>query len=202
MAISTRIDLDFSVIFDILRLYNAMEFFEVLKRRKAVRSYIAGKSIPGKDITCILDAINLAPSAHNLQSYKIFTAKSPETVLRVFPVFFNQRSDFIRNASLILIFCADPRNSQKEFGKRGKNLYALQDATIAATYGMLSAAALGYSTCWVGNFRDKEMKKVLNTGLTPVAAVIIGFSYDDPRRPLRKSLNLLAEDIREVQTRH
>jgi nitroreductase len=34
-------------------------------------------------------------------------------------------------------------------------LYCIQDATIACTYAMLAATALGLSTVWVGAFDEK-----------------------------------------------
>lgn len=172
-----------------------MDFFEVVAKRKAVRRYVPGKKIPKSDLRKILETVSLAPSARNLQSYKIFVAKTPKVTNKIFQVCYNQRSDFIKNAALILIFCTDPRKAEEHFGERGKKLYALQDATIAATYAILAATALGFASCWVGNFKEEEIKKILNTKLHPIAAIIIGYSTDQPERPERKPIKLLAEFI-------
>lgn len=172
-----------------------MDFFEVINKRKAVRKYIGGRTIPQKDIDNILETISLAPSAKNLQSFKIFIAKGAKRVAKLFPVYFNQRSDFIKHASLIMVFCKDPEEAYEVFGERGKNLYSLQDATIAAIYAILSAVALGYSTCWVGNFETQEMKRVLNTRLEPVVSIIIGYPDEDPQRKPRKSKDDLVSYI-------
>jgi nitroreductase len=172
-----------------------MEFIKVLQKRKAVRKFTAGKSIPRKDITKILNCINLAPSAKNLQSYKVFAVKDKETIHKIFLSCYNQRSDFINNALLILIFCTDPGKAEEVFFERGKNLYSLQDATIAATYGILSAVALGYATCWVGNFKEEEVKKVLQTEFRPIAAIMVGRSNENPDRPPRIPLQQLAKII-------
>lgn len=171
-----------------------MDFFDVINKRKAVRKYTPDKKIPENDINKILNTANLAPSAKHLQSYKIFVAKSKKAREGIFHSCYNQKSDFVRNASVILIFCKDSKDAQVQFGERGK-LYSLQDATIAASYSMLAATALGYGSCWVGNFNEEEVKKVLNTSLIPIAVIVIGFSNENPERPLRKSIETLAEII-------
>jgi len=94
-----------------------------------------------------------------------------------------------------LIFCLDPEMSEKQFGERGKNLYSLQDATIAATFAMLTATALGYATCWVGNFDELEVKRVLKTSLRPVASIIVGYSKENPNRPERNKAKTISEII-------
>lgn len=172
-----------------------MDFFEVVNKRKAVRKYFPGKKIPDDNIQKILETVSLAPSARNLQSYKIFVAKTPKVINKIFQVCYNQRLDFVKNAALILIFCTDPGKAEEHFGERGKKLYALQDATIAATYAILTATALGYASCWVGNFKEEEIKKILNTKLHPVAAIIIGFPDENPERKPRKPLDILADFI-------
>ena len=47
-----------------------MEFFEVLKRRRSIRRF-KGKKIEKDKIQKLLDAANSAPSAGNLQAYRI-----------------------------------------------------------------------------------------------------------------------------------
>lgn len=172
-----------------------MEFFEVIQKRRAVRKYVPGKKIPLEDINKILQTVNLAPSARNLQSYKIFVARTKNMINKIFRVYYNQRSDFIKNAALILIFCTDPTRAKEQFGERGEKLYSLQDATIATSFALLTATALGYASCWVGNFAEREMQKILGTKLRPIATIIIGYSHEQPERPFRKSLHSLAEFI-------
>jgi nitroreductase len=47
-----------------------------------------------------------------------------------------------------------------QYGERGI-LYAVQDATIAATYMMLGAHAAGLQTCWAGAFDEADVSEVL-----------------------------------------
>ncbi len=172
-----------------------MDFFEVIKKRKAIRKYLPNRVIPQRVIRKILETTILAPSARNLQSYKIFVAQSRQSRQRIAQACYNQRSDFIGNASLILIFCTDSKQAEENFGERGKFLYAIQDAAIAASFAMLSCTALGYGSCWIGNFREKEVQNILKTKLSPVAILVVGYSDEQPIRKPRKSINQLAEFI-------
>lgn len=168
-----------------------MDFFQVVNKRKAIRNFIPHKKIPLKDIRKIIKTVDLAPSAGNLQAYKVFVVEDEFNRERLYKACYNQRSDFIKNASLILVFCTDPDQSKEKYGKRGEELYTLQDTTIAATFIMLAATALGYASCWVGSFKEQEICKILNTSLKPVAAITIGYTDENPVRPKRKPLSAL-----------
>jgi hypothetical protein len=61
------------------------------------------------------------------------------------------------------------------YGGRG-TLYAVQDATIACTYLMLASHATNLRSCWVGAFREEEVRAILNlpTHVRPIAILCIG----------------------------
>lgn len=172
-----------------------MDFFQVIQKRKAIRRFLPDKTISEKDVQKILQTINLAPSARNLQSCKVFVVQGKEKIEKVSQICYSQKSGFIQNAALILVFCTDPFRAIENFGERGEKLYTLQDATIAAAFAILAATALGYGSCWVGNFREEEMKEFLKTDLKPVSVIVIGYPNEDPPRKQRKPLKLLAEFV-------
>lgn len=100
---------------------------------------------------------------------------------------------FVAEAPVVLVFCANPGRSEKRYGKRGKNLYCIQDATIAAAYAQLAAVDLGLGSCWVGAFDEKEVLRILGNpeGLIPVAIIPIGYPAEQPPSTGRRKL----EDI-------
>lgn len=163
-----------------------MNFFEILKKRKAIRQFFPGKKIPAQDIKKILKVIDFAPSAGNLQSYKVFAICDRGKISRFAEFCSRKNPEFIPSSSLILVFCTDPRAAQERFGERGESLYSLQDATIAVSFAMLAATACGYGTCWVGAFEEEKVKKILRTKLRPVAALVIGYKAEEPARKPRK----------------
>jgi nitroreductase len=172
-----------------------MNLFQILEKRKSIRQFIPGKKIPDGDIKKILKVINLAPSAGNLQSYKVFAIKNKDKRIGFAKFCNRQNPEFIPSSSLILVFCTNPKNAKERFGVRGENLYSVQDATIAASFAVLAATALGYGSCWVGSFQEEPVKKILRTKLLPVAALIIGFGNEDPERKARKPQEEMVEYI-------
>lgn len=158
-----------------------------------MRVYVPHKSISHKDIRVILKAITLAPSAGNLQGFKAFVITKGKEKIKLNACCFRQRSNFIEQSSCVFVLCTNPKETIAQYGERGKTLYTIQDATIAATYAMLAATALNYATCWVGAFKESEVQNVLGTSLRPVALIVVGFPSGNPRRPARKPLDEIAE---------
>ncbi|MEM5766146.1 MAG: nitroreductase family protein [Candidatus Aenigmatarchaeota archaeon] len=171
-----------------------MEFFDVIKKRHSVRSFTS-RPIEESKIKEILEATNSAPSAGNLQSYKIFLIQDDEKKREL--ALASLAQSFVAEAPIVLVFCADPGRSGKKYSKRGKNLYSIQDATIAAAYAQLAATALGLASCWVGAFEDKEVLKILGDpeGLVPIAIIPIGYPAEQPSPTNRRKLDELVQKL-------
>jgi len=91
---------------------------------------------------------------------------------------------------VVLVFSADPVRSATRFGERGANIYALQDATIAAAYAQLAVVATGLASTWVGDFDEQRVKELLelDADLVPVSLLSVGYPAEtaelSPRRHL------------------
>ncbi|MEM5773258.1 MAG: nitroreductase family protein [Candidatus Aenigmatarchaeota archaeon] len=171
-----------------------MEFFDVLKKRHSVRAF-SPRPIEESKIKQILEAVNSSPSAGNLQAYEIFLVQDENKKRELALASFAQ--SFVAEAPVVLVFCANPERSGKKYGKRGKSLYSIQDATIAAAYAQLASTALGLASCWVGAFDDEEVLKVLGKpeGLQPVAIIPIGYPAEEPRATERRKLDDLVHKL-------
>lgn len=168
-----------------------MDFLEVVKKRKSIRRF-KPKEVEEEKIKEILNVVRQAPSAGNLQAYKIFVLKTKEARLKFFAASYGQ--SWIKDASVLFIFCADSFSSSQRYGPRGQ-LYALQDATIAAAYGQLAITNLGLASVWVGTFDEKKIQAVLKTSLVPTAILAVGYPDEDPVRPVKKEVEEIAEII-------
>ncbi|MCE5311060.1 MAG: nitroreductase family protein [Acidobacteriales bacterium] len=163
-----------------------MDLFDVIKRRRSVRAFTA-QPVKAGDLEQILAAANAAPSAGNLQAYEIFLVTQEKQRVLLARAALDQF--FIAQAPVVLVFCANQARSAPKYRERGKRLYAIQDATIACTFAMLAATALGFGTVWVGAFDDAAVERVLGRDdLLPVAILPIGYPGEKPeptpRRPL------------------
>lgn len=150
-----------------------MDFEQTVNNRHSIRLYL-DQQVEQEKVDQILKTVNFCPTAGNLQAYRIFIVKKTETKKLLAQAALDQ--EFIQEAPLVLVFCANQEESAQKYGERGKNLYALQDATIAAAYAQLSATSQGLGSVWVGAFDPKEVKSILGiTNLLPIAILPIGY---------------------------
>ena len=159
----------------------------MLKKRCSTRKF-KPTQIDSRKTKKLLQAINSAPSAGNLQSYKIVLVREREKRRLVAEACLAQ--GFISSAPIVLVFFADTAKASGQYGSRGINLYAVQDATIAAAYAQLAATALGLSSCWIGAFDEARIKKLFNapTQVIPVAVIPIGFASEKPALTSRRAV--------------
>jgi nitroreductase len=156
----------------------ALEFSDVIRRRRSIRAYTSTPVEEAK-LKRIFEAANMAPSAGNLQAYQVHVVKDQAKRQALAKAAYDQ--EFITSAPVCLVFCADPARSAKRYGDRGKELYSIQDATIAGTYAMLAAADLGLATAWVGQFDDVKVQDVIGSkALRPVVMFSLGYPAEEP----------------------
>lgn len=165
------------------------DFFETVRHRHSVRKYQATTEIePGK-LHAVLEMACAAPSAGDLQAYQITVIHDQATRNSLREAAHGQA--FISEAPVCLVFSADPPRSAETFGERGASLYAIQDATIAATYAQLAIVAAGMGSTWVGNFDDTAVKKILGerNNLQPIAILSVGYPAELPEPTPRRHLD-------------
>lgn len=172
-----------------------MNFEELLTHRKSVRSF---KNTPISEdlIEKIIKQTIHAPSAGNLQAYKIYIVENKETLNNLQKAVPHQ--GYLSQSGLVFVFCALPEESGKKYGDRGSKLYALQDATIATTYCLLSVANLGLASVWIGAFNDKIASEALGLpdNERPVALVPIGYPNESPSPTDRKPIEQVISRIK------
>jgi|YelNatPaOPRAMG01_1025707.scaffolds.fasta_scaffold52239_2 nitroreductase len=164
-----------------------MEVIDAIKNRRSIRSY-KQQEIPQSVINQLIDAARLAPSAGNAQSWAFVVAQKHETKGLLSDATYGQRS--IQEASVVIVVCADEKRAYENYGPRGKALYCIQDTAAAVENILLTACSLGLGTCWIGAFREEEIRKVINCPqeMRPVALIPVGYPNESPsprpRRPI------------------
>ena len=163
-----------------------MAFKDLIQTRCSVRAF-EDRPIEAEKLEAILEAANLAPSAGNLQAYEIYkvTARRARAALAR-----AANQSFIAEAPVTLVFFANPSRSALKYGSRGRDLYAVQDATIAGTYAQLAATDLGLATVWVGSFKDAAVSVAVSApgDWIPVAILPIGYAAEMPTRGDRRGI--------------
>jgi nitroreductase len=172
-----------------------MEFFEVIRKRRCVRKF---KKMDVSDglIEKILDAGRMAPSAGNLQSWYFVVIKDKETKKKLMRAAVFQK--FISDAPVVIASCANTRRSSLAYGKRGRDLYSVQDATIATQNMFLAATALGLGACWVGAFKEKKVQEILSLKkhFRPIAIMPIGYpSQKVDKKKKRRTIKKVSKTV-------
>jgi nitroreductase len=171
------------------------DFFETVRHRHSIRKYRSDLPVEQEKLHAILEMACAAPSAGDLQSYRILVITEAAQRRQLSEIADNQ--GFIAEAPVALLFCSDPQRAANKYGERGEQLYALQDATIAAAYAQLAVVAAGLGSTWVGYFDNERLKQdfPLEAGLEPVAVLSIGYPAElpeeTPRRPISEVVTQL-----------
>jgi nitroreductase len=165
------------------------DFFETVRHRHSVRQYQLDMPVEPEKLHAILEMACAAPSAGDLQAYRIVVVSDPGERQALAQAAHDQT--FIAEAPICLAFCADPARSATTFGERGAKLYAVQDTTIAAAYAQLAIVAAGMGSIWVGYFEEAQVSRILGLepGLTPLALLSLGYPAELPEPSPRRRLD-------------
>lgn len=156
-----------------------MELFRAIEARVSVRAYLQ-KPVSESDLEKVMHAACLAPSAGNLQAYRIIVVRGKKEKEAIAAAAHDQ--NYMVDAPLLLAFIADGSRNRQKYGKRGEEFYSVQDATIAAAYAQLAAVALGLGTVWVGGYDEGKVCRILKLKAHEKPAVILPLGYPAEER--------------------
>lgn len=125
-----------------------MEFTKVAQDRYSCKKY-SDKQITKEQLTEILEAGRVAPTAKNLQPQKIYVIQSAEGLAKVDKV-----TPCRYGAPTVLLVAFNKNNVFTYPG--GKRDSGIEDAAIVATQMILAAYNAGVDSCWL-NFFDPDL---------------------------------------------
>ena len=161
-----------------------MDVSAALQERRSVRSF-ENRDVEDEKLKMVLEAGRLSPSAVNRQEWKFIVVKSGEKRKKLVDAACGQ--SFIGQAPVVLVACA---TESRAIMTCGQPAYTV-DVSIAFAYMILQACELGLGTCWIGAFKEDEVKEILNIPehIRVVAISPLGYpTHKIPPRP-RKSLD-------------
>ena len=150
------------------------DVIKAIKNRVSIREYLP-EDISDDKIKNIIEAAHLAPSAGNLQPWEFYVVKDKDKIKQLSQVTYEQ--DWINSSPVIIVISALAHLSADKYGERGSNLYVIQDTAAAIENLLLAAESYDLGSCWVGDFKEQEVKRILsiNENSWPVALVTIGY---------------------------
>ncbi|WP_321507732.1 NAD(P)H-dependent oxidoreductase [uncultured Methanoregula sp.] len=191
-----------------------MEFSKIVMSRYATKKF-DGRKIPDSKIDEILEIVRFAPSAINLQPWKIKVVTDQETKELLRPAAFNQEQ--ITSCSHLLVFCADPdydsliarlaallkkSGAPEEMQKmiigmaarfansmspEQKLAWSQAQTYLALGNALNGAKSLGFDSCPMGGFDPGEFSRILKIPqpLVPVMLCPLGYAADKPMPKVR-----------------
>ncbi len=163
-----------------------MNIAELIKYRKSVRRW-ADKPVEVEIVEKIIDAARFAPSAKNLQDWRVIAVRDSKLKVKMTDVARGQ--SFVGKAPVVLVVCGDTASGDMSC----EMPRAVVDASILIDHITLIAAAEGLGTCWIGSFDQDSCRELLRLpeGWNVVELLPLGYPADPS--PVEKSRKGVSE---------
>lgn len=159
---------------------------DLIEKRKSIRSY-KPQDVEEEKLNYILQAFRKAPSAKNLQPWKLIVVKDKKKISDLSIACNNQT--FISEAPILIVACA---KEDEAYGVMGgyMNSYPV-DIALALEHLILAATEKGLGTCWIGAFKEKLVKDLLDVpdNVRVVAITPVGYPAIEGRTRGRKPIS-------------
>jgi nitroreductase len=161
-----------------------MDVFTAIQQRRSVRAY-KNTEVEEEKLKRVLEAARLSPSSSNRQEWKFIVVKNKETRKKLANAAMGQ--SFIGEAPVVIIACGTDTRSIMLCGQPAYTV----DVSIACSFMILQAYELGLGTCWIGAFKEEEVKKILKIpeSVRVVAMTPLGYPDQLPLQKFRKGLD-------------
>jgi len=165
-----------------------MDTLETIKNRHSVRTF-QNIDLPQEVVDKLLDAARWAPSAGNVQPWAFVVVSSQNVKHNLSLAAYHQKD--LEEAPIVIVVCADEKRAEERYGQKGKTLFCLQDTAAATQNILLAAHSFGLGTCWIGAFKEEEIKKIINApkSMRPVVMIPVGYPKEVPQNRERRPLS-------------
>jgi nitroreductase len=163
-----------------------MELYEVIKKRKSIREYKT-VNVESDKLKRMLNAARLAPSAKNIQPWKIIVVSDSKLKDKIANASYKQ--EHLARAPYVIVMCVNEKECYQEHG--GYMSSFAVDGAIFMDHLTLSACNEGLGTCWIAKFSEAKIKKILNVPepYRIVAMTPLGYPDEKGRDKERKPLS-------------
>src|SRR4030042_2903286 len=159
---------------------------DLIETRKSIRSY-KPQAVEEEKLNYILQAFRKAPSGKNLQPWKLVIVKDKKKISDLSIACNNQT--FLVEAPILIVACAKEDEAYEVMGGY-MNSYPI-NVSLAVEHLILAATEKGLGTCWIGAFKEKLVKDLLDIpgSVRVVALTPLGYPAMEGRDRERKPLS-------------
>jgi nitroreductase len=161
-----------------------MDVMEAIKSRRSIRSY-KDKPVEDEKLKAVLEAARLSPSASNRQERKFIVITDKAMRGKLIDVAHGQQ--FVGQAPVVIVACATLTSHIMPCEEPSYPI----DIAIAVDHITLASVEQGLGTCWIGAFKQDEVKKLLGIpeNVRVVALLPLGYPDGIPDPRPRKNLD-------------
>ncbi len=159
-----------------------MDVAEAIRNRYSCRHY-QDKPLEQNKLDAVLEAARQAPSAKNLQDWRLVVATGKETKKQLAAAANNQT--FLEEAGAIIVAC-----TVSDHVMRCGQAVGPIDVAIALEHIALRATDVGLATCWIGSFYADKVKEIVGIpqNVTIIELMALGYPADSPKEHRREPL--------------
>jgi nitroreductase len=163
-----------------------MDVSEAIRQRYSCRHY-QDKPLEQKKLAAVLEAARQAPSAKNLQDWRLVVVTDKQTKKKIAVAANNQT--FLEEAGAIIVAC-----TVSDHVMRCGQAVGPIDVAIALEHIALQATELGLATCWIGSFYPDKIKPIVGVpdDVMIVELMALGYPGDAPREHQREPVERIA----------
>ncbi len=152
--------------------------YQFLRAKRSIRQY-KFKKVPNEIIKKVIESMRYAPTGANMRNLKCLVISNDDKIKLLSDSIIdalesgegNNRLRMIRDKGIDPIFYKAPH----VLIFYSKNPWDTRNATIAMTYGMLGAQALGLGSCWIGYAHGILMEHTeIRTKITGIQTYVLG----------------------------
>jgi len=189
---------------------------DAIHQRFACRQFVRDQPLPAGELTLLLEAGRLAPSAFGLEPWRFITVEAAAQRAAVARACFDQPAATTAAAFIVIVALAEALDPDSDYVQarfkaeaRGQSLapiaaayrsfyrtesitaWAQGQCNFAAAHMLLQAAHRGLGSCPIGGFDATALAAVLAiaAGETPALVIALGYCRDAAPERLRKVLD-------------
>jgi nitroreductase len=165
-----------------------MDFIEILKKRRSIRSFL-DKPVEKEKVEQLMATLQYLPSSRSIFPTAFIVVNDKE-ILKKLSVCRDTGAAFLEQAPVAIVVIADSVKSD----------VWIEDASIASTFLLLSAVELGLSGCWV-QIRKRKKGKISSDAIisdilnippncSVESIIAIGYADESKVKDKKKYFNL------------
>ena len=162
-----------------------MALMPEIEKRVSIRDF-TDEPVSEPQVTSVLEAGRLAPSAKNRQAWRFIVATNADLRAKLQAACFGQ--DYVGQAPVIIAICT----TNVEYKMPNGLLSYPVDLSIAGAFMMIQAEHEGLGTCPITTFKEQEVKSLLTVpyAMRVVMLLLLGHPADEPEeKPERNTFD-------------